>query len=104
MTIMAPLDWLAIGASSFAANIGSEHVIGLAGQGARTGLSMAHWEFHAWVLVLMAWVLLPFYDTSGVQTLPESLERRFGARNLTYARPRRDQRVVIQHARRGVAP
>ncbi|NLC82344.1 MAG: sodium/solute symporter, partial [Lentisphaerae bacterium] len=74
------VGWLAIGASIFAANIGSEHVIGLAGQGARTGLSMAHWEFHAWVLVLMAWVFLPFYYTSGVQTMPEFLERRFGAR------------------------
>ncbi len=74
------VGWLAIGASIFAANIGSEHVIGLAGQGARTGLSMAHWEFHAWVLVLMAWVFLPFYYNSGVQTMPEFLERRFGAR------------------------
>ena len=74
------VGWLAIGASIFAANIGSEHVIGLAGQGARTGLSMAHWEFHAWVLILMAWVFLPFYYTSGVQTMPEFLERRFGAR------------------------
>ncbi len=74
------VGWLAIGASIFAANIGSEHVIGLAGQGARAGLSMAHWEFHAWVLVLMAWVFLPFYYKSGVQTMPEFLERRFGAR------------------------
>ena len=74
------VGWLAIGASIFAANIGSEHVIGLAGQGARTGLSMSHWEFHAWVLVLMAWVFLPFYYKSGVQTMPEFLERRFGPR------------------------
>ena len=74
------VGWLAIGASIFAANIGSEHVIGLAGQGARTGLSMSHWEFHAWVLVLMAWVFLPFYYKSGVQTMPEFLERRFGER------------------------
>jgi SSS family solute:Na+ symporter len=74
------VGWLAIGASIFAANIGSEHVIGLAGQGARTGLSMAHWELHAWVLILMAWVFLPFYYKSGVQTMPEFLERRFGER------------------------
>jgi SSS family solute:Na+ symporter len=74
------VGWLAIGASIFAANIGSEHVIGLAGQGARTGLSMSHWEFQAWVLVLMSWVFLPFYYKSGVQTMPEFLERRFGSR------------------------
>ena len=74
------VGWLAIGASIFAANIGSEHLIGLAGQGASTGLSMAHWEFHAWVLVMMSWVFLPFYYNSGVSTMPEFLERRFGAR------------------------
>ena len=72
------VGWLAIGASIVAANIGSEHLIGLAGQGALTGLSMAHWEFHAWVLVMMSWVFLPFYYNSGVSTMPEFLERRFG--------------------------
>ena len=72
------VGWLAIGASIFAANIGSEHLIGLAGQGALTGLSMAHWEFHAWVLVMMSWVFLPFYYNSAVSTMPEFLERRFG--------------------------
>ena len=74
------VGWLAIGASIFAANIGSEHVVGLAGQGARTGLSLAHLEFHSWVLILMCWVFLPFYYKSGVQTMPEFLERRFGSR------------------------
>ncbi len=74
------VGWLAIGASIFAANIGSEHVVGLAGQGARTGLSLSHLEFHSWVLILMCWVFLPFYYKSGVQTMPEFLERRFGSR------------------------
>ena len=74
------VGWLAIGASIFAANIGSEHVVGLAGQGARTGLSVAHFELHSWVLIMMCWVFLPFYYRSGVQTMPEFLERRFGPR------------------------
>ena len=74
------VGWLAIGASIFAANIGSEHLIGLAGSGAVAGLSQSHWEFHAWVLVMMSWVFLPFYYNSGVSTMPEFLERRFGAR------------------------
>ena len=74
------VGWLAIGASIFAANIGSEHLIGLAGSGAMAGLSQSHWEFHAWVLVMMSWVFLPFYYNSGVSTMPEFLERRFGAR------------------------
>ncbi len=72
------VGWLAIGASIFAANIGSEHLIGLAGSGAAAGLSQAHWELHAWVLVMMSWVFLPFYYKSGVSTMPEFLERRFG--------------------------
>ena len=74
------VGWLAIGASIFAANIGSEHLIGLAGSGATAGLSQSHWEFHAWVLVMMSWVFLPFYYKSGVSTMPEFLERRFGAK------------------------
>ena len=74
------VGWLAIGASIFAANIGSEHLIGLAGSGAVAGLSQSHWEFHAWVLVMMSWVFLPFYYHSGVSTMPEFLERRFGAK------------------------
>jgi SSS family solute:Na+ symporter len=74
------VGWLAIGASIFAANIGSEHLIGLAGQGAISGLSMSHFEFHSWALILMCWVFLPFYYRSGVATMPEFLERRFGAR------------------------
>ena len=73
------VGWLAIGASIFAANIGSEHLIGLAGSGAAAGLSQSHWEFHSWVLVMMSWVFLPFYYKSGVSTMPEFLERRFGA-------------------------
>ena len=72
------VGWLAIGASIFAANIGSEHLIGLAGSGAVAGLSQSHWEFHAWVIVMMSWVFLPFYYNSGVSTMPEFLERRFG--------------------------
>ena len=74
------VGWLAVGASLFAANIGSEHLIGLAGSGASVGLSQAHWELNSWIIVMMAWVFLPFYYTSGVTTMPEFLERRFGAK------------------------
>jgi solute:Na+ symporter, SSS family len=72
------VGFFAIGASIFASNIGSEHIVGLAGQGASTGLAMAHYELHAWVVVLLAWVFVPFYYQSGVFTMPEFLERRFG--------------------------
>lgn len=74
------IGFFAIGGSLFASNIGSEHIVGLAGQGATTGMAMAHWELHAWILVLLAWVFVPFYYRSGVYTMPEFLEKRFSAR------------------------
>lgn len=72
--------WVVIGASIFTSNIGSEHIVGLAGQGAATGFAMAHWELHAWCLIVLAGLFVPFYYKSGVQTIPEFLERRFSAR------------------------
>ncbi|MEX2124620.1 MAG: sodium:solute symporter [Woeseia sp.] len=72
--------FIAIGASIFTSNIGSEHIVGLAGQGASTGMAMAHWELHAWILILLAGFFVPFYYKAGVQTIPEFLERRFNAR------------------------
>jgi SSS family solute:Na+ symporter len=69
-----------IGASLFASNIGSEHIVGLAGQGATTGMAMAHYELHAWIMLLLAWVFVPFYYRAGVYTVPEFLEKRFGPR------------------------
>jgi SSS family solute:Na+ symporter len=71
------LGWWIIGASIFASNIGSEHVVGLAGSGAADGVAMAHYELHAWCLLVLAWVFVPFYMRSQVFTMPEFLERRF---------------------------
>ena len=66
-----------MGASIFASNIGSEHLVGLAGSGATDGVAMAHYEFHAWCLLVLGWVMVPFYMRSKVFTMPEFLERRF---------------------------
>ncbi len=71
------LSWWIIGASIFASNIGSEHIVGLAGSGAKDGVALAHYEFHAWCLLVLAWVFVPFYMRSMVFTMPEFLERRF---------------------------
>jgi SSS family solute:Na+ symporter len=71
------LGWWVIGASIFASNIGSEHVVGLAGSGCTDGVAMAHYELHAWCLLVLAWVFVPFYARSMVFTMPEFLERRF---------------------------
>jgi len=73
------LGWWIIGASIFASNIGSEHIVGLAGTGATDGVAMAHYELHAWCLLVLAWVFVPFYARSLVFTMPEFLERRFSS-------------------------
>ena len=76
--------WIAVGASIFASNIGSEHLVGLAGAGAESGMAMAHWEMHAWLILVLGWVFVPFYARSNVFTMPEFLEKRYcaGARSF----------------------
>ena len=71
------LGWFIVGASIFASNIGSEHLVGLAGSGATDGVAMAHYELHAWCLLVLGWIMVPFYSRSRVFTMPEFLERRF---------------------------
>ena len=71
--------WIAIGASIFASNIGSEHLVGLAGAGASSGMAMAHWEMHGWLILVLGWLFVPFYARSGVFTMPEFLERRYNS-------------------------
>ncbi len=73
------LGWFVVGASIFASNIGSEHLVGLAGSGATDGVALAHYELHAWCLLVLGWVLVPFYTRSRVFTMPEFLERRYSA-------------------------
>ena len=73
------LGWFVVGASIFASNIGSEHLVGLAGAGATSGVALAHYELHAWCLLVLGWVLIPFYIRSKVFTMPEFLERRFSS-------------------------
>ena len=75
--------WLAIGASIFASNIGSEHLIGLAGAGASSGMAMAHWEIQGWMILILGWVFVPFYSRSMVTTMPEFLERRYNKESRT---------------------
>lgn len=74
------LGWWVIGASILASNVGSEHIVGLAGTGATSGLVMGHYELHSWILLVLGWVFVPFYMRSMVYTMPEFLERRFNAK------------------------
>src|SRR5437762_7220379 len=79
------VGWLALGASLFASNIGSEHLVGLAGTGAASGLAVGHFEWLAcFMLLLLGWLFVPFYLRSGVYTMPEFLERRFNSASRTY--------------------
>ncbi len=79
--------WLSIGSSIFASNIGSEHLVGLAGAGFISGMAMAHWEMHAWWIIILGWVFVPFYDRINIFTMPEFLEHRFssGSRSVLSA-------------------
>lgn len=76
------LGWWVIGASILASNVGSEHIVGLAGTGATFGLVMGHYELHSWIVLILGWVFVPFYmrSMSMVYTMPEFLERRFNAK------------------------
>jgi SSS family solute:Na+ symporter len=73
------LGWFVVGASIFASNIGSEHIVGLAGSGCTDGVAMAHYELHAWCILILGWVFIPFYMRSMVFTMPEFLEKRFSS-------------------------
>jgi SSS family solute:Na+ symporter len=76
--------WIAIGASIFASNIGSEHLVGLAGAGAESGMAMAHWEMHGWLILMLGWLFVPFYARSGVFTMPEFLEKRYNSQSRSF--------------------
>ena len=73
------VGWFVVGASILASNVGSEHVVGLSGTAAESGLVMGHYELHSWIVLLLGWVFIPFYIRSGVFTMPEFLERRYNS-------------------------
>src|SRR5213596_2410233 len=79
------VGWFAVGASLFASNIGSEHLVGLAGSGSTTGLAVGHFEWLAClILLLLGWLFVPYYLKSGVYTMPEFLEKRYNSAARTY--------------------
>jgi SSS family solute:Na+ symporter len=72
--------WFLVGGSLFASNIGSEHLVGLAGTGAASGVAVAQFEILAsLILLILGWLFVPFYLSSGVFTMPEFLERRYSS-------------------------
>jgi solute:Na+ symporter, SSS family len=75
------LGWWVIGASILASNVGSEHIVGLAGSAAKSGTVLGHYELHSYIVLVLGWVFVPFYMRSTVYTMPEFLERRFNAKS-----------------------
>jgi len=77
--------WYIIGAAIFAANIGSEHLVGLAGTGAKAGVGMAHWEMQGWMILILGWLFVPFYQLMNnkmgkIITMPDFLKTRYTPR------------------------
>jgi SSS family solute:Na+ symporter len=75
------LFWPLIGLSLIAANISTEHFVGMAGQGAGdVGLAIASYEWMAAItLVVVALYFLPKFLRTGIYTIPEYLEYRYNA-------------------------
>ena len=74
------LGWVVVVASIFASNIGSEHLVGLAGTGAASGMAVGQFEVLAsLILLILGWVFVPYYRKSGVFTMPEFLERQYSS-------------------------
>lgn len=77
------MTWWPVGASLFASNVGSGHFIGLAGSGAAAGIAAVAYEWNGLLMVLLlGWLYLPIYVASGVTTMPEYLQRRFGGKRI----------------------
>lgn len=74
------VGWFVVGAALFASNIGSEHLVGLAGTGFNSGVAVGQFEVLAsLILLVLGWLFVPFYLKSGVVTMPEFLERRYSS-------------------------
>jgi len=72
------LPWYAIGGSIIAANISTEHFIGMIGVAYAVGFVVAQWEWGNWfTFSALIWIFLPYYIRGGLYTMPEFLERRY---------------------------
>ena len=76
------LTWSVIGASLFASNISTVHLVGFAESGFREGLVWGNFEwFSAFELIVLAFIFIPFYLRTKITTLPEFLEKRYDNRS-----------------------
>lgn len=76
------LLWPVIGASLFASNISTVHLVGLAESGFRYGIVWGNFEWFAVLeLMILAFVFVPFFLSTRINTLPEFLEKRYDGRS-----------------------
>src|ERR1700733_11364646 len=73
------LPWYAVGGSYVAANVSTEHFIGLVGASVILGVApaLAQWETSL-VEIVIVFLFVPFLIRAHVTTVPEYLARRFG--------------------------
>ncbi|XP_040264747.1 sodium/glucose cotransporter 4-like [Bufo bufo] len=77
------MTWWPIGASLMSTNVSSSLFVGMAGSSAAGGLAVGGFEWNAsWVLVALGWIFVPVYIASGVVTMPQYLEKRFGGKRI----------------------
>lgn len=73
------LGWIVIGASLFASNISTIHLVGLSASGYNEGLVWGNFEWLASVsLIMLGVIFVPFYLKTKISTLPEFMEKRYG--------------------------
>ncbi|CAF4756623.1 unnamed protein product [Rotaria sp. Silwood1] len=77
------MNFILVGASLFASNIGSGHFIGLSGFGASSGIAVADFEIGAvhWLMVL-GWLFVPIYMKAAVFTMPQYIKMRYGGERI----------------------
>lgn len=79
------LNWVVIGASLFASNISTIHLVGLAASGFEDGLVWGNFEWMASVvLIFLGLIFAPFYFKSKISTLPEFLEKRYSSPSRSF--------------------
>ena len=74
------LPWYVVGSSFIAANISSEHFIGMVGAAVIYGICVATPEWSSVIaFTFLIWIFIPFLMSAKVFTAPEFLERRFSS-------------------------
>ncbi|XP_071504165.1 sodium/glucose cotransporter 4-like [Diadema antillarum] len=77
------MAWWLVGLSLYVSNIGSGSFIGLGGTAAVSGYAVVSYEFHGlFSLLILGFIFTPIYISSGVTTVPEYLQVRFGGQRL----------------------